>query len=196
MSHLWLSIILLTCEFSVSCHKFTFYYLPELANSAVGTLWFVIVPTQVSPMPDVLSINLQVTSLICFVSCSQLTLSWKLQEKMMGLQLHHCMIPVFCYLFSVTFWIQVSQHLLKSAGQSWSLPWWRLFTGSIVDCRQFIDCGCLGYIVAALSSKSEGVRSAGSHALSRFCTHLEGAKFREKLQVNHFLGTVNCACIG
>jgi len=60
-------------------------------------------------------------------------------------------------------------------------------TGSIVDCRQFIDCGCLGYIVAALSSKSEGVRSAGSHALSRFCTHLEGAKFREKLQVMHLL---------
>jgi len=72
-------------------------------------------------------------------------------------------------LYDPCFLLPLFSHLLDSS--------------SIVDCRQFIDCGCLGYIVAALSSKSEGVRSAGSHALSRFCTHLEGAKFREKLQI-------------
>ena len=31
------------------------------------------------------------------------------------------------------------------------------------------------------------MRSAGSHSLSRFCAHLEGAKFREELQVCVYL---------
>jgi len=54
-------------------------------------------------------------------------------------------------LYDPCFLLPLFSHLLDSsesapvinAGQSWSLPWWRLFTGSIVDCRQFIDCGCL-----------------------------------------------------
>ena len=52
-----------------------------------------------------------------------------------------------------------------------------------MDCRQFVDHGCLGYLIMALSSQHKEVRAAGGHALTRFSTHLEGSRFREKAQV-------------
>ena len=55
--------------------------------------------------------------------------------------------------------------------------------GNVVDCRQFVEHGCLGYLVMALSSLEEGVRAAAGHTLTRFSHHLEGARFREKAQV-------------
>ena len=61
--------------------------------------------------------------------------------------------------------------------------WYLFFLDCVVDCRQFIDCGCLGYIVVSLSSRVETMRAAGSHALSRFTMHLEGTRFKEKPQV-------------
>jgi len=82
--------------------------------------------------------------------------SWKLQEKMM----HGTPTPP---LYVPCFLLPLFSHLLDSApvvkcwwwDQSWSLLWWCLLTGSIVDLCRFIDCGCLGYIVVALSSKLE-----------------------------------------
>ena len=52
-----------------------------------------------------------------------------------------------------------------------------------MDCRQFIDLGCLGYLIASLASKEEGVRRGGAHSLYRFRQHLKGARFKEKQQV-------------
>ena len=58
-----------------------------------------------------------------------------------------------------------------------------LYTGNVVDCRQFIDHGCLGYLIVALSCQAEEVRTAAGHALTRFSQHLDGSRFREKAQV-------------
>ena len=55
--------------------------------------------------------------------------------------------------------------------------------GNVVDCRQFVEHGCLGYLVMALSSREEGVRAAAGHTLTRFSHHLEGSRYREKAQV-------------
>ena len=52
-----------------------------------------------------------------------------------------------------------------------------------MDCRQFIECGCLGYLIMALSSRVEDVRAAAGHTLTRFLHHLGGSRFREKAQV-------------
>ena len=57
------------------------------------------------------------------------------------------------------------------------------FTGNVVDCRQFVEHGCLGYLIMALSSRVEEVRAAAGHTLTRFSHHLEGSRFREKVQV-------------
>ena len=57
------------------------------------------------------------------------------------------------------------------------------FTGNVVDCRQFVEHGCLGYLIMALSSRVEEVRTAAGHTLTRFSHHLEGSRFREMVQV-------------
>ena len=57
------------------------------------------------------------------------------------------------------------------------------FTGNVVDCRQFVEHGCLGYLIMVLSSQVEEVRAAAGHTLTRFSHHLEGSRFREKAQV-------------
>ena len=104
---------------------------------------------------------------------------------MKTLGLYHYMTPVSCCLFLVIFWIPVSQQLFWDTGENSYLSDLgnSFLLDCVVDCRQFIDCGCLGYIIASLSSRVEMVRAAGSHALSRFTMHLEGARFKEKLQV-------------
>ena len=57
------------------------------------------------------------------------------------------------------------------------------FTGCVVDCRQFVDHGCLSYLILSLCSYHEDVRTAGGHALTRYLLHLEGSKFKEKAEV-------------
>ena len=52
-----------------------------------------------------------------------------------------------------------------------------------VDCRKFVEQGCLGLSVAALSSRDGNMRKAGYHVLSRYMMHLDGVRFREKKQV-------------
>ncbi len=52
-----------------------------------------------------------------------------------------------------------------------------------MDCRRFIDSGCLGYLITALSSGVEGVRAMSGCGLELFVSHLEGSRFREKTQV-------------
>lgn len=38
--------------------------------------------------------------------------------------------------------------------------------------------------MASLSSRDSHVRQAGYHVISRFMTHLEGTRFKERKQVN------------
>lgn len=52
-----------------------------------------------------------------------------------------------------------------------------------VDCRKFVEQGCLGLSVATLSSRDGNMRKAGYHVLSRYMMHLDGVRFREKKQV-------------
>ncbi|XP_064405928.1 nucleolar pre-ribosomal-associated protein 1-like isoform X3 [Halichondria panicea] len=63
----------------------------------------------------------------------------------------------------------------------------QLDTSNLVDCRRFIDSGCLGYLITALSSRVEGVRTIGGCGLELFVGHLEGSRFREKTQVSLLL---------
>ena len=56
--------------------------------------------------------------------------------------------------------------------------------GNVVDCRQFVEYGCLSYLIMALSSLVKEMRSAAGHALTRFSHHLDGSRFREKAQVS------------
>ncbi|XP_065899031.1 nucleolar pre-ribosomal-associated protein 1-like isoform X3 [Dysidea avara] len=58
-----------------------------------------------------------------------------------------------------------------------------LDTGNLVDCRKFVSHGCVGYLLAAISSHDRDVRAAAYHCLARYYTHLEGSRFREKDQI-------------
>ena len=53
-----------------------------------------------------------------------------------------------------------------------------------MDCRKFVERGCLSFTVASLSSRDVHVRQAGYHVLSRYMMHLEGARFKERKQVS------------
>ena len=60
-----------------------------------------------------------------------------------------------------------------------------------VDCRKFVEQGCLSFAVASLSSRDVHVRQAGYHVLSRYMMHLEGARFKERKQVGDVCQTLN-----
>lgn len=60
---------------------------------------------------------------------------------------------------------------------------WFCLLDFLVDCRKFVEQGCLGLSVAALSSRDGNMRKAGYHVLSRYMMHLDGVRFREKKQV-------------
>lgn len=60
-----------------------------------------------------------------------------------------------------------------------------VLTESVVDCLKFVSSHALGVTVMALSSYDPKVRAAAYHVLSCFYQHLEGARIREKGQVQH-----------
>ncbi|XP_064594326.1 nucleolar pre-ribosomal-associated protein 1-like [Liolophura sinensis] len=60
---------------------------------------------------------------------------------------------------------------------------------NIVDCHQFVESRCLGYLFASLSCHDEAVRSMGYLALSLFHQHVEGSKFTGKHQVLYLMKT-------
>ena len=62
-----------------------------------------------------------------------------------------------------------------------------------VDCRKFVEQGCLSFTVASLSSRDAHIRQAGYHVLSRYMMHLEGARFKERKQVSTEGHSVMCA---
>lgn len=56
-------------------------------------------------------------------------------------------------------------------------------TECVIDCLKFVSSHALGVTVMALSSYDTKVRAAAYHVLSCFYHHLEGARIREKRQV-------------
>ena len=84
--------------------------------------------------------------------------------------------------FILAVWSSPSIH--AGASQRRFQPLLSLLLGSVVDCRKFVERGCLGYTVSSLASRDDHVRRAGYHVMSRYLHHLEGARFREKKQVS------------
>ena len=62
-----------------------------------------------------------------------------------------------------------------------------IFSDFEVDCRKFIDIGCLAFVIAALSSQHIATRETAYHVLARFMNQLEGSRFLEKTQVGIFI---------
>ena len=56
-------------------------------------------------------------------------------------------------------------------------------TGCLVDCMRFVEHGCFTFLLASITSEQEDMRGAGYHCLSRFLSHLEAVRLREKSQV-------------
>lgn len=63
-------------------------------------------------------------------------------------------------------------------------------TECVIDCLKFVSIHAFGVTVMALSSYDPKVRAAAYHVLSCFYQHLEGARFREKKQVNSLSVTI------
>ncbi|KAM4795619.1 nucleolar pre-ribosomal-associated protein 1 [Rhinophrynus dorsalis] len=60
----------------------------------------------------------------------------------------------------------------------------------VVDCVKFIEVNALGFTVAALSSYDYNMRAAANYILSCFISHMEGARFRDKKQLQYLLDIV------
>ena len=63
-----------------------------------------------------------------------------------------------------------------------------VFADSVVNCRKFVEAGCLGVTLAGLSSEDPGMRGAARHVLDRFQQHLGGARWAGQEQLVHLLG--------
>uniref|UniRef100_A0A8C5PK70 URB1 ribosome biosis homolog n=1 Tax=Leptobrachium leishanense TaxID=445787 RepID=A0A8C5PK70_9ANUR len=59
-----------------------------------------------------------------------------------------------------------------------------------VDCAKFVDVNALGLTVAALSSYDYNMRAAANYILGSFVSQMEGARFREKKQMQYLLDVV------
>ncbi|XP_044210403.1 nucleolar pre-ribosomal-associated protein 1 isoform X1 [Thunnus albacares] len=60
----------------------------------------------------------------------------------------------------------------------------------VIDCLKFVSIHAFGVTVMALSSYDPKVRAAAYHVLSCFYQHLEGARFREKKQLQYLMDTM------
>ncbi|XP_071994741.1 nucleolar pre-ribosomal-associated protein 1 isoform X2 [Engystomops pustulosus] len=63
----------------------------------------------------------------------------------------------------------------------------------LVDCLKFVETNALGFTFAALSSYDYNVRAAAYHILGSFVSHMEGARFRDKMQLQCLLDVVQNA---
>ncbi|CAI9586076.1 unnamed protein product [Staurois parvus] len=60
----------------------------------------------------------------------------------------------------------------------------------IVDCVKFVEVNALGLILAALSSYDYSMRAAANYVLGSFLSHLEAARFRDKMQLQYLLDVI------
>ncbi|KAL4233774.1 nucleolar pre-ribosomal-associated protein 1 [Mactra antiquata] len=59
-----------------------------------------------------------------------------------------------------------------------------------IDCRRFTERGCLGYILASLSSHDENIRTVAVHILKNVQGHLETARLKEREELKYFVDFV------
>ena len=59
-----------------------------------------------------------------------------------------------------------------------------------MDCFEFVQSGCLGYLLTALSCHDRDLRGAAYHALAEFYQQAEGSRFPAKDQVMYLLQVV------
>ncbi|XP_063812468.1 nucleolar pre-ribosomal-associated protein 1 [Pseudophryne corroboree] len=57
----------------------------------------------------------------------------------------------------------------------------------VVDCMKFVEVNALGLTLAALSSYDYSMRAAANHVLGSFVSHMEGARFRHKDELQYVL---------
>ncbi|KAM9319582.1 nucleolar pre-ribosomal-associated protein 1 [Gastrophryne carolinensis] len=57
----------------------------------------------------------------------------------------------------------------------------------VVDCAKFVEVNALGLTLVALSSYDYNMRAAANHVLGSFVSHMEGARFRDKMQLQYLL---------
>ncbi|XP_075710651.1 nucleolar pre-ribosomal-associated protein 1 [Rhinoderma darwinii] len=60
----------------------------------------------------------------------------------------------------------------------------------VVDCLKFVEMNALGLTLAALSSYDYNMRAAAYHILGSFVSHMEGARFRDKKQMQYLLEVI------
>ncbi|XP_073524409.1 nucleolar pre-ribosomal-associated protein 1 [Phyllobates terribilis] len=60
----------------------------------------------------------------------------------------------------------------------------------VVNCVKFVEMNALGLTLAALSSYDYSTRAAAYHILGSFVSHMEGARFRDKKQLQCLLDVV------
>uniref|UniRef100_A0A5S6LMT8 ER lumen protein-retaining receptor 2 n=1 Tax=Xenopus tropicalis TaxID=8364 RepID=A0A5S6LMT8_XENTR len=60
----------------------------------------------------------------------------------------------------------------------------------MVDCVKFVDTNALGLAMAALSSYDYNMRAAANYVLGSFLSHMEGARFRDKRQLQYLMDIV------
>ncbi|CAN2387608.1 URB1 ribosome biogenesis 1 homolog (S. cerevisiae) [Pristimantis euphronides] len=60
----------------------------------------------------------------------------------------------------------------------------------VVDCEKFVEMNALGLTLAALSSYDHNMRAAAYHILGSFVSHMEGARFRDKMQMQCLLDVI------
>ncbi|XP_069801892.1 nucleolar pre-ribosomal-associated protein 1 [Dendropsophus ebraccatus] len=60
----------------------------------------------------------------------------------------------------------------------------------VVDCMKFVEMNALGLTMAALSSYDYSMRAAAYHILGSFVSHMEGARFRDKTQLQCLLDVI------
>ncbi|OCT93833.1 hypothetical protein XELAEV_18011503mg [Xenopus laevis] len=60
----------------------------------------------------------------------------------------------------------------------------------VVDCVKFVDANALGLTMVALSSYDYNMRAAANYVLGCFLSHMEGARFRDKRQLQYLMDIV------
>ncbi|XP_053312783.1 nucleolar pre-ribosomal-associated protein 1 [Spea bombifrons] len=60
----------------------------------------------------------------------------------------------------------------------------------VVDCAKFVDVNALGLTVVALSSYDYNMRAAANYILGSFVSQMEGARFRDKKQLQYLMDIV------
>ena len=59
-----------------------------------------------------------------------------------------------------------------------------------MNCFEFVEKGCLGYVLSALSCHDDGLRGAAYHVLAEYSRHVDETRFAAKDQIQYLLQVV------